>query len=101
MQTYSTSSARLRAQLGEQIDFFNALTRNSASCLRELSALNCQLPQQLIEDAFTAGHSMLACKDVLQLSSTLATQAVAPVRHWSDYQQRLLRILSGARAIAA
>ena len=94
MQSMFNPSA-VRSHLDQQLAFFSQLTRSNASALRSLSALQFQLPQQLLEDAINTGHSMLACKDMLQLSSTLVSHSVAPVQHWNDYQQQLLRVFSG------
>ncbi|HEY0064041.1 MAG TPA: phasin family protein [Telluria sp.] len=96
MPSYS-SRTPFQPGLEAQVNFMTELTRQTSDSVRKLSELNLQLALQLMQDSFDATGRLMACSNPLQLSG-VASQAVQPAfEHLREYQQQLVRVLSGAQ----
>jgi hypothetical protein len=88
----------LRSHLENQVNFFTEYTQKSYDALRRLSEINLRLTQQLLEDSVDTGRAMLNCNDPFQLGAAAMRQVEPVSRHLRNYQDELLRVLTGAQS---
>ncbi|MBC7685033.1 MAG: TIGR01841 family phasin [Bdellovibrionales bacterium] len=96
MPSYPTSRAT-QQRLEAQFNFMTELTRTSYDAMRQLSALNMQLVQQVMDDSAEASRQLAACRDPVQFATVAANAAQPLVLHLRSYQEQLIGMLTGAQ----
>ena len=96
MPSYPTSRATQQG-LEAQFYFMTELTRTSFDSMRQLSALNMQFVQQVMQDSAEASRQLAACRDPVQFAIVAANAAQPLVSHLRSYQEQLIGMLTGAQ----
>ena len=96
MPAYTPNPA-VQSHLQNQVGFITELSRKSCDSARQISELNLQFAQQVIEDSLSASRQIMSVSDPFQWSAMLANQIGPVTQRLQNYQQQLIGLLSGAQ----
>ncbi|HEV7815195.1 MAG TPA: phasin family protein [Janthinobacterium sp.] len=79
-----------------QLAFVTDLSKKLFDTAQRISQLNLNLAQELIQEAATTNHNLVAAKDVTEFASVATTQVHPAAEKMRNYQQQLTNLVANA-----